>query len=556
MLLNGVRVAAAQFEVGFDVAENLRACQRVLETAAARGARLAVLPAYCNHPEWYPDRAQARAVACRPGDEFLTRIAETAAAHDMYVKLHVSLAVDDRVVAANLLFDPHGELIARGDTRLLSGPERAYLDAAEELEPVLDTTVGRLGMYGGNDGALAELPRGLALRGAQVLLASLASVTTDDARLHVPVRAAENKTWVVAANTVGARPGAATYGVPQEWLVGAGGSVIVGPDGGVVARAPRTGETVIVADLEPGWADAKTRPDGGDLFLARRPRLYTPPNTRPRDGARPAEETAVAVVRPQGHGMAAIEAAAGLVASAAAGGAELVVLPELFFYPRGRADGSFLDGIAADMLSQALSGTRCHVVTTLPDDSAHVGVLIGATGVRGRQLQLHASARHVGWQATLADRLVAFDLGWGRLVIVVGDDALYPETFRLAALLDADAVAVPFTPLEPWELALGLPERVAEHRVNVVAAGHSGPGGGGAILVPAPDPTLHAGRVGGFTGPLNEPLATPVPADATLVTGTIHPACSRDREPPEEGTYVVDGRPWRLSGVLGLVDRF
>jgi predicted amidohydrolase len=553
--LSGVRVAAVQFAVGSDIATNLATCLRMIDEAADRGAELIVLPAYCNHPESYTDRAHAQRVACRLGDPFLAAVGAAAARHHAYLKLHVTLAVDDRVSAANLLFDPSGELIAHGDTHVLPGPERRWLDPAQELEPVVETAVGRLGMYGGGDGALAELPRALALRGAQILLASLSSVTTDDARLHVPVRAAENKTWVVAANAVGARPGAESYGVPAEWLVGAGESGIVAPSGSVVTRAPRTGEAVAVADVEPGWADDKTRPDGSDLFLARRPRLYTPVTGRATGADRPAAaQTSVAIVRPHGHGMSAIEEAADLVHRAASAGADLVVLPELFFYPGGRADGSFLDGIAVDVLSQALDGTRCHAVTSLPDDSAHVGVLIAGRGVRGRQLQLHACARHIAWQGTLGDRLIPFDLEWGRLVIAVGDDALYPETFRLAALLEADAVAVPCAPAERWELTLGLPERAAEHRLNIVAAAHPGPGGGGTILVPSADPLLHPRREG-FLGALNQPVPTPVAADARLVSGTIYPARSRDREPPVEGTYVVDGHPWRLAGVLGLVDR-
>jgi predicted amidohydrolase len=554
--VSGVRVAAVQFAVGVDVSANLATCLRMIEAAADRDVELVVLPAYCNHPEWYTDRTHAQQVACRPGDPFLTAIAAAAERHRVYLKLHVTLAVDKRVTAANLLFDPAGELIAQGDTHVLPGPERHWLDPAQVLEPVIETDVGRLGMYGGGDGALAELPRALALRGAQILLASLSSVTTDDARLHVPVRAAENKTWVIAANAVGERPGADTHGVPAEWLVGAGESAIVGPSGTVVTRAPRAGESVVAAEIEPGWADDKTRPDGSDLFLARRPRLYAPV-TGPSTGAdRPAaERIAVAIVRPHGHGMSAIEEAADLVHRAASNGADLVVLPELFFYHHGRADGSFLDGIAVDVLSQALDGTRCHAVTSLPDDSAHVGVLISGRGVRGRQLQLHACARHISWQGTLGDRLIPLDLEWGRLVIAVGDDALYPETFRLAALLEADAVAVPCAPAERWELTLGLPERAAEHRLNIVAAAHAGPSGGGAIVVPAADPYLHPGR-DGFQGALTQPAVTPVTADARLVAGTIFPARSRDREPTEEATYVVDGHPWRLAGVLGLINRY
>lgn len=203
--------------------------------------------------------------------------------------------------------------------------------------------------------------------------------------------------------------------------------------------------------------------------------------------------------------MSAIEDAGRLVGVAASDGVDLVVLPELFHYADGRSDGSFLDGIAVDVVAQALGGSACHVVTSLPDDAAHVGVLIGASGVIGRQVQMHPCGRHLSWQAAFGDRLTPFDLPWGRLVIVVGDDALYPEVFQIAQRIGADAVAVPCAPAERWELTVGLPARALENGLNIVAAAHPGPGGGGAILT----------RGG---------AARTVAADAVTVSGEIHPS--------------------------------
>lgn len=489
--MNGVRVGAAQFAVESSVAENLASCVHAIETAAEQDAELVVLPGYCNHPAVYDDRAHAERVACHVGGEFLSTVAASAAAAGIYVKLHVTLSDDERVTASNLLVDPAGEIVARADDRAVG----TWLDAVVTPPHVVETPIGRFGLYGGADGRQADIPRGLALGGAQVLLASLWSTDPDDARVHVPVRAAESKVWVVAANVIGR-----AHAVTSDF---AGESGLYGPDGAAVAAAPRADEGLAVARIEPAWADDKTRPDGGDIFLARRPRLYSagrPPRSRPSA----AVSTRVAVVRPRGHGMAAIEDAGRLVGVAATDGADLVVLPELFHYADGRSDGSFLDGIAVDVVSSSLAGSACHVVTSLPDDAAHVGVLIGASGVIGRQVQMHPCGRHLSWQAAFGDRLTPFDLPWGRLVIVVGDDALYPEVFAIAARIGADAVAVPCAPAERWELTVGLPARAIEHGLNIVAAAHPGPGGGGAILT----------RGG---------AARHVAADAVATNGEIHP---------------------------------
>jgi predicted amidohydrolase len=415
------------------------------------------------------------------------------------------------VGATSLLFGPAGELLAECVASTPTGaPQR--IEPTGEPATVVGTGIGRLSLDPAGDGERGEPLRSRALAGAQVVVTAFGP---SGRGRRLAARAAENKVWVI------------------------GGGRIIGPDGKRVASAGTGPETIVVADIDPARADDKTRPDGTDLFLARRPELYTATAARPRTGRRPAAARRVlaAVVRPAGSGMNAIERGAALVRRAVAEGAELMVLPEMFFYPDGRADGSFVDGFAVAALTDAVAGTPSHVVTSVPDDGTHVGILVGSGGVIGRQPQLHAAARHVGWQASLGDRVRTFDLPWGRLVIVVGDDALYPETFGLARIAEADAVAVPCTPAEGWELPLALPARAAEHRFAIIAAGHSGPRGGGAIIAFRP---AHAD---------SGPVVTRVASTDRLVTGEFFPAYGRG---VREGAGDLDRpRPAPLDGVTG-----
>ncbi|MDA0638623.1 carbon-nitrogen hydrolase family protein, partial [Nonomuraea sp. MCN248] len=253
-----VRVAAVQFETGQDIAANLATSLRMIDAAADRDAELIVLPEFCNHLSWYESREHARTMACRHGDPFLTAIAGRARAHRAHIKIGVTLARDDgRTTGASLLYGPDGELLGEADKQILMGSENDHLDPATTAGPVIDTAVGRVGLYACMEGVINEVTRGLALRGAQLLLNSLNSFATDEASLHIPVRAAENKVWVIAANKVGPLIPAdrlaqvsAGLKVPAEWLHGAGESQIVAPDGTVVARAPRTGEAVVVAEID------------------------------------------------------------------------------------------------------------------------------------------------------------------------------------------------------------------------------------------------------------------------------------------------------------------
>ncbi len=100
---------------------------------------------------------------------------------------------------------------------------------------------------------------------------------------------------------------------PWSVLHGAGESQVVAPDGTVVAIAPRTGEAIVVADIDVALADDKTRPDGTDVMRSRRPELYAPLGAEPTGPGRtrPAlPSCAVAVIQPAADGEAAIDDAA------------------------------------------------------------------------------------------------------------------------------------------------------------------------------------------------------------------------------------------------------
>ncbi|MEV0248657.1 carbon-nitrogen hydrolase family protein [Nocardia sp. NPDC050712] len=523
------RVAAAQLAAGTDVAANLGACLRLIDAAAADNAELVVLPEFCNHLSWYADRAHARRMACRIGDSFLGAIAARAERHGLYVKIGVTLArADGRTTGTSLLYGPTGTLLGESDKQILMGAENDYLDAGTEDSPVIATALGRIGMYACMEGVITEVTRSLAVRGAQLLLNSLNSFATDEASLHIPVRAAENRVWVVAANKVGPLlpdaelPAiAAKLGVPPDRLHGAGESQIVAPDGTCVAMAPATGEAIVVADIDIAWSADKRR-HGADLLADRRPQLYAPLLAEPIGRRAPAgAETGTAALS-----LGDLDAIRDLATS----GADLIVLPEL-------------TGHTAADIAGALRDTTAHAVLTVRSDGSHHGLLIDADGIVGHQQQLHPTAR-LPWLDTPGTELRIFELPWGRMALVIGDDILFPETFRLAAIQDADVIAVSTGPLEPADLRLLLPERAAENRLNVVAAGLDDTRLTGGIYGCSPDFTLWTPWPGPFTGVISHPEVTAVEPGARTARALIRPAQAVNRC-VSKGTDLVDGRPRR-----------
>lgn len=555
-----VRVAAAQFAVGTDREANLATARRMTDRAATEGAALVVLPEFCNHPSWYDDGDHARAVAVRLGDDWLDGLADRARAHGIWLACNVTRVADDGVTlhGSNLLYAPDGTLAGVSDKQVLMGGESLHLSPSITPSPVIDTPFGRVGSYSCMDGVIFETPRLLAVQGAQVLCNSLNSFAADEATLHVPVRAVENRVFVVAANKVGplvpehaAREVAGKLGIPVEALEGAGESQIVAPTGKVLAIAPPRGEAVVVADIDPALAADKRRPDGTDVLAARRPSLYGPLGgaAAPRGAPAGADAIVAGVVQDDGE----VPALARMVAAAAADGADLLVLPELAGVFGGAvvdvADAARTGHDLVTALTDVLGGTAATVVTSVVVDeegeTRHEGVVVTAEGVVARQPQLHASGRRA-WVTTLGDRVEPVTTPWGRLAVVVGDDHLFPEVARLAALDEVDVLAVPFDAVEAWETDLGLVERSAENRLCVVAATRPNAPGTSIIATLERDFTLWTvWEERAFDGTISRPRVTRAADTPGVTTATIHPANAANRI-LTRATDVVASRPWRL----------
>lgn len=536
-----VRVAAAQHATGTDVEENGRTAVRMINAAADDGAQVVVLPEFGNHLSVYDDADHAWRVAVDLDGDWVHAITDAARKRRVWVQANATVRRNGpgahgrarRITVSNLLVDPDGTLASTVDKTVLMGAENDHLSPAEELAPLLHTSFGIVGSYACMDGVVPEVPRLAAVRGAELMLNSLNSFALDEASLHIPVRAAESRVWVVACCKVGPLlppdkidAFATAMGIPATALHGAGESQIVAPDGTVVAQAPRTGEAVVVADIDLDLV-GRPRPDGTDLRAARRGPRYVrlaSPTPPPDDHARAEEIT--------------VTTAADLAEArrAALAGSALVVVPELAI-PR----------LDVDRLREITAGTDALVVVATRDDDALVVAAVDADGLAACTPVMHAIARHP-WARRLADTVATLDRPWGRLAIIGGDDLLIPEVTRLAALDSVDVVAASITASEAWDLRLAAPERSAENRVVVVASA-DGEHGGGVIADLPPDFTLWApSRRRSFDGTINQPDVTRSP-NGSSGTATVHPSRSRLRQ-ISRGTDLVDGRPWRLCGPL------
>lgn len=552
-----IRAAAAQFHVGSDIAANLASCLRVLDKAAECKPQLVVLPEFCNHLSWYDNAKHCYEVSLTMDSHFLREIADKAREISAFVVVGVTLRRENSTVSgSNILYSPNGEMLGISDKQVLIGHENDFLIPATMPGAVVDTDIGCLGLYMCMDGVLNETPRCLALRGAQVLCNSLNSFAPDEGSMHIPVRAPENRVFVVAANKVGPLvPKAMMDGIstatniPAEFLNGAGESQIVAPDGTVLAMAKTREEEVVFADFCPADADNKTRPDGTDVYRSRRPALYQ------ALGLNPAEQNAVPFTGPEKVKVAALQLSQpgfAVLAEAEAGittaDAKLIVLPGLCLLDDPAADNALAQSSAVIDALAAQCGDN-YVVTSLVLETEsgvrqHAAVLIGKQGLIFSQGQVHFSER-CAWSA-LADSFDSVVLPIGRIGLLVSDDSLYPESSRLLAMQSVQILAVPLMPLEGWELATGLPERAGENRMNLIAAAQACAHGNSIIGALQRDFTIFGEwKERKFDGVLTRPLLTKASATAGLTSAEIYPLCAENKVVSHR-THLLDNRPWHL----------
>ncbi len=247
-----LRIAAVQMNSGADKERNIETALRLIDRAAAEGARLIALPEVWTHLG--SDEGGLEAAEPIPGP-VTERLAERARRHGVYIhagSIQERIADDPaRTWNTTVLIDPRGEIIASYRKIhlfdvVLDGvatyQESATVAPGEEIvtAQVDDFTVGLTICY---DIRFPELYRILALSGAELIFQPAAFTMTtgkDHWETLIRARAIENTVYLCSPAQVG------QHG-DGKWCYGR--SMIVNPWGTVLATASDE-ETVIHATID------------------------------------------------------------------------------------------------------------------------------------------------------------------------------------------------------------------------------------------------------------------------------------------------------------------
>jgi predicted amidohydrolase len=247
------RVAAVQMASGPNVAANLQEAQRLIELAAATGARIIALPEYFA----IMGMKDTDKVAVREQDgngPIQSFLADQARRHRVWIvggSVPIDCGSSERVRNSCLVYNQEGARVARYDKIHLFGFDLGHEKYSEErtIEPgnrvvTVDSPYGKLGISVCYDLRFPELYRAMG-EVDLILVPSAFTETTGKAHWDtlIRARAIENLAYVIA-------PAQGGYHVNGRETHGH--TMIVDPWGVVLDRLPR-GSGVVVAGVNPTY---------------------------------------------------------------------------------------------------------------------------------------------------------------------------------------------------------------------------------------------------------------------------------------------------------------
>jgi predicted amidohydrolase len=182
----------------------------------------------------------------------------------------------DRFYNSAVLTGPEGFLGVYRKTHLFF-EEKIYFSPGDTGFRVWDTGLGRIGIMICFDWFFPESMRTLALLGADVV-AHPSNLVLPYCPYAMPVRCLENRVYAITANRTGTED--RKEGDPLNFI---GQSLIVSPEGSVLASASGDEEILITVDIDPLRARNKALNPFNDVLKDRLPGSYGPIYSMPEE---------------------------------------------------------------------------------------------------------------------------------------------------------------------------------------------------------------------------------------------------------------------------------
>ncbi|MGH2890299.1 MAG: nitrilase-related carbon-nitrogen hydrolase [Solirubrobacteraceae bacterium] len=248
---------------------NREASCNAIAAAAHERADIVVLPELANSGYMFESPQEAAAAAITRSDPLLDEWAAAAAHGDAVVVAgFCERGSDGRVYNSAVVLNSAGVIGVYRKTHLWDR-EKLWFAPGEDPPPVFDTPAGRIGVLVCYDLEFPEMPRQLALAGAELIVVPTNWPLGDRPDGERPpevtnamAAARVNRVFIACCDRTGTERG-------QEWT---GGTSIIDESGWVLASQSALGSARAVVDLAHARDKSLTRL--ADVLGDRRPELY------------------------------------------------------------------------------------------------------------------------------------------------------------------------------------------------------------------------------------------------------------------------------------------
>ncbi len=260
-----------------DQAENKEHIFQTIEKASTLKPDLLVLPE-CVYPCYFlsPRIVTDYGVLGNLCKQLLKEIRNYAKKYQTFIALSLPEFVPEKKLLYNaaVLINDDGEEVGRTRKSFLWHFDSNYFQSDSNY-PVFDTKIGKIGMFICADGRQPEIARSLSLQGAEILLDFTNLVTTGLERKDwtnpqvdyiIPIRALENRVWIVLANKVG---------FEENSIQCCGKSAIFSPEGKPIVMASPDNEEILFKEIDLSLSDQKIINNSIDVSKSRRPEMYS-----------------------------------------------------------------------------------------------------------------------------------------------------------------------------------------------------------------------------------------------------------------------------------------
>ena len=341
-----------------------------------------------------------------------------------------------------VLFGPDGEVRARYAKAFLWHFDREWFTAGNEF-PISEVGGVPAGSAICADLRLPEIGRRYAAGNARLLIVSTAwvssgrdaaTLTSPQVEYLLPVRAAENGCWIVAADKTGTEAASIIY---------AGRSGAVSPSGRWVAQAPadEAGVLRVTIDLDDAAGPPVTRRPGlyRDALASDRGNIAAAQANAPLAVGSATTRVAAAAIAPLPSVVDVAETVRQLVRAAAAQRASLIVLPDLAgLDPRGIAHREFLPII--ETLANETGALIAVALAERDNGSTYrTAFLVGPDSLLAAHRQSHLTAAEAAAGFAPGDTTPPIiETSFGQVGLLTGAEGLVPELARGLRLRGAE----------------------------------------------------------------------------------------------------------------------